>query len=189
MEWFNNLIVIPVIIGVGTVFFYIVRWFVLTNHVVKKDIPKLEENYKNDIKSIKEDIRDIRNGIINAFFKIDNQTTEKTTSFIEAKSPIDLNEKGREVSKKIKANLLLEKYKDEFFKKLDFPYKNNYKIQEDCAVIINKNLKDILQKEEWNIFEESAYEEGVSIANFYIIFQILLRDMAIKENNKIKAKK
>ena len=78
MEWIkwigDNLIVISVIIGVGTVFYYIVRWFVLTNYIVKKDIPKLEENYKNDIKSIKEDIKEIRNWIVNALFKTENQT-------------------------------------------------------------------------------------------------------------------
>ena len=193
MEWIkwigDNLIVISVIIGVGTVFYYIVRWFVLTNYIVKKDIPKLEENYKNDIKSIKEDIKEIRNWIVNALFKTENQTVAKSLSFTDAKSPINLNKKGREVNEKIKANFILEKYKNEFFNKLDFPYENNYKIQEECSFIINKNLKDILKKEEWNKLEENAYDEGISVVNFYTIFQILLRDMAIKENDKIKTKK
>ncbi len=190
MEWTLQVVlnVAVGIIAILTAFYYVMRWFIITDKIVKKDIPKLEKEHKSNIEDIKEKLDKIFDWV----FKLTTSTNVLNNTIqplAESKSPIEISDKGVEINEKIDGEKILIKYKDRFFEKLNFPFQNNYQIQKECLYIVSRDLKSILNAEEWNNLEEIAYKEGVGVENFYTIFQILLRDMAIKENNKIKAKK
>ena len=202
MDWLQFLGAIGgIIAGFGTVLVVILTWRVYRKRVTAEDKAEIEKNIAWKIKresfedtqqaknnEFTEEIKNLNKKIEDKFASIMGFIVGQKKNPASGASPLKLNPYGVEVNKRIKADVLLEKYKDKFFERLDFPFETDYRIQEECFIVIVKNIKDILEKEEWNTVENAAYEEGVHVASFYTVFQVILRDMAIEKNKQFAKK-
>ena len=146
-------------------------------------------NLEKDISIIKTDIGKITSSIehmeflkkfVSLFFRDDG--IDLTTM----NSPITLNERGIELSKKIHAETIINNNYRQFINKvcLDDGI-NAYDIQQNCFEFSKEIIKekDYFQDEEYKNMKNIAFEEGVTIESLHIIFGILLRDKILDDKN------
>lgn len=144
---------------------------------------KIVEKYKvldsliDSIDKIKEDIHEIK-----AFMKI---YKHKNSGFAEAQSPINLTQKGVEVSEKIQAPRIVNdnwlSINKRIKEKLDGD-DNPYSIQEVCFSI-GENYSSFASKEEMDMIKNIAFSMGKNLSDFDIIFGIVIRSEYFKKNN------
>ncbi len=188
-EWIITVILIPCIIFLLSQWKKNIIWKTKREYFEKnqgKENSKFWDFLKNESKRTEDRFNALTARTEDRFNALTARIDARNINYAQDNSPLSISEAGEKVNKKIRVDLLLNKYQDEFFGKLNFPFEKEYQIQKECFDLINSDLKQRLTAEEWEKLEEVAYNEGVFAEKFFIIFQILLRDMAIKHNDKIK---
>jgi hypothetical protein len=134
---------------------------------------KLESN----IETIKLDMMEIK-----AFINVYRQDNN---SFSKRNSPIKLSEAGVVVAQSIQAEAIVNRCWEQLEKEIKSEIddsSNPYTIQDSCFSI-GKHFMEYLSDFEIETIKKYAYQEGHNIANYDLIFGILIRDKYFKENN------
>lgn len=138
-----------------------------------RSVPKLSDN----IDKIKEDIAEIK-----AFIQISRQDNNK---FVKAHSPLSLTEKGEMVATDLHIRDILNRQWSSLCKQISTKLNeghNPYDIQEVCFEI-GRTYSKILTENEFENVRLYAFKNGHNLADYDLLFGIVLRDMYFKEKN------
>ena len=101
---------------------------------------------------------------------------------LQSSSPIELTEKGIDVSKEINANTIFEKYKGKLKKSVNSKNpKNAYDIQQISIEVAKNDLKNLLDEQEVLLLKDKAFAKGCLLEDILYIFAILLRNDLLSE--------
>jgi len=105
-------------------------------------------------------------------------------------SPVSLNEAGKQLSEKMDADSIADKYTDRLSKRAIEQNMNAYQIQQSCfRFSANEILKDLeTDKERYDQLSEVAYTEGVRLENLMRILGLVLRDRVLEAVNESHGK-
>ncbi len=96
---------------------------------------------------------------------------------IEARSPISLTSKGRELSDTIRANEILNKHLVPLEERVNSENpKNAYDIQMSSLKVAKEQLISMLDEEDLNLIKDTAYQNGLIVDDLMGIFGVLLRN-------------
>ncbi len=172
--WSTPSVIIFTIIGILIALFI---FFVLSEiFQIKKRMKDIEVNIKNI--SIDTSNLDFIKKFISLFFK--NDGVDLTT----ISSPITLNERGKEISRKIQADVIIERNYESFKKDICKEESiNAYDIQQNCFDFSREIIKEkkYFEADEYENMKSIAFDEGITIESMYIIFGILLRDRILED--------
>jgi hypothetical protein len=103
----------------------------------------------------------------------------------QANSPISLTPHGEEIANKIKAQDILNRYKDSLEQEIDkYNHKNAYDIQVASFTVASSYFKNILNETDLNTIKNASFNEGVLLEDFLSsLFGILLRNMILSQKN------
>ena len=172
--WSTSTMIISIVIAISIALFV---YFVISSITkiqkemedVKKDISKISNNTEN---------LDFIKKFINLFYK--NEGIELTT----INSPITLNERGVEISKKIQADNIINRNYETFKNNVcEKEVINAYDIQQNCFSFSKSIIKtkEYFEDNEYENMKSIAFDEGITIESIYIVFGILLRDRILQE--------
>lgn len=102
-------------------------------------------------------------------------------------SPLSLNEFGQELSRKMYAPSIVEKYTEHLIDKAKTENMNAYQIQQSCISFATNELIDDLEEKDKNLFNEIsdiAFNEGVAIETLTYVLGLELRDRVLKAVGK-----
>ena len=139
------------------------------------DLEPLRAHVKDLVEMI-HDVKDIRKQVANIL---------GSGGYVNAHSPIELTEKGRDLAKAMNASELADKYINELEPQIKGM--NAYEIQEQCFSFAKEKLLTRLKKQAPASFDkiyELAYQEGTNVLNFTEIIGVLLRDKLLERNGK-----
>ena len=169
----------------------------IQDHLKMKDLEPVRKNAKS-ISETPEEIKSIGNRVgtletkvsffeSNILTALGNITREiKALSgqkFMKAESPISLNSKGIELSEKMDAYRIANKYKEKLLNKAKKENRNPYQIQQSCFdFATNKILEDLEEKDKktFDHLTNIAYNEGVRVEALMQIIGLVLRDQVLK---------
>lgn len=104
--------------------------------------------------------------------------------FVEANSPISLNDTGKEVAKEISAESMFQKYKDKWSDSVDETNpKNAYDIQQSSFDVVRAELFDSLMDDDLAKLKDVAFKHGVLVEHFTSIFGVYLRDYILEKRD------
>ncbi len=168
---------IAVIIGIGKLSHKIGNW----QGTVDTKIKNLESglsDVKSDINSIRGDIKDLSDKVINFM-------TNGSRSVRETKSPIQLNDFGTEINNAINDAINSDELVKKYAPSIDVSSDENaYQIQQNCFSYTRDVLPKQISDEERNSLETIAYEKGVSMDSIFGVLGVVFRDAKLKEFNK-----
>ena len=131
--------------------------------------------FRKDLSKIKRNIAKIKNNVIEMQGYLNGKFG---ADFISAKSPMELTEKGVEIAKAIKADIISSKYLD----KVKYEENANaYEIQEICFEFARQELQSQLDGKELDAIQLEAYERGIRLKNILDIIAIVIRDEILKK--------
>lgn len=108
----------------------------------------------------------------------------KANALAQSNSPISLTEKGLKVKEALKADVMLQNHKQELEKFLDNSKLNNaYDIQSEAFKVIIGHLLEVLNPQELLTLKNTAFQMGQPLADLFIIYQVIFRDMLLKDKN------
>jgi hypothetical protein len=144
---------------------------------------KTTEKLEDKIERVKVELVEIKVNAKETATKVDFiYNTLKINPLTQEKSPITLTEKGEIVRKKIKADEILEKYKDKLISEFDKEKeKNAYDIQVEAFRVIDVVLPKLLDETEFTVIKNEAFKLGRPFSDVLIIFKILLRDSLLNK--------
>lgn len=147
-------------------------------------VSKLMELFsQHKIKILK--IDDLSDRMIELKVKVDliYQNTNPNRT-IAAASPITLTSNGGEISVKINAPQILEKYLDNLSDLVEQTGpKNAYDVQTASMMVAKEKMMSLLSAEEINAIKAVAYSKGLLAEDIMSIFGVLLRDSILKKKN------
>lgn len=136
-----------------------------------RSVPKLSAN----IDKIKEDIAEIK-----AFIQVVRQDNNE---FVKAHSPLSLTEKGKKVAADLHIEDILKRQWSGLCKQISTKLNeghNPYDIQEVCFEI-GRTYSKILAENEFDNVRLYAFKNGHNLADYDLLFGIVLRDMYFKK--------
>ena len=146
------------------------------------EISKTPETIKailDKIDVIEESIKKIPDTVYN---KIKVRLASK---FMEANSPISLNDRGKKLSKTIDASDIASKYQEKLVRKAK--NKSPYQIQQSCFDFATSEILEDLEKEDnekYKFLTDVAYDEGVEVEELMQIVGLVLRDQVLQAVNQ-----
>lgn len=126
---------------------------------------------------------DLSAGVIELKVKVDliYQNTNPNR-LVAAQSPISITPVGKEISTKINAEQILEKYVGKLCDMVEQTCpKNAYDVQAASMTTVKNNMMNLLNAEEINAIKQVAYSKGLLAEDIMAIFGVLLRDIILKK--------
>lgn len=109
------------------------------------------------------------------------QNTLKTP-LVMSSSPLTLTNAGKEISEKIEANKILQKYISQLCSEVELTSpKNAYDIQMAAIKIVKEKLISFLNEKELTDIKNQAYLRGILVEDVLSVFGILLRNHILNE--------
>ena len=104
---------------------------------------------------------------------------------VVSQSPLNLTDKGRDISKKIKAEEMFEKYRTKLKSEVNkSDPKNAYDIQTASMETSKKFFVKMLNDDELVKIKQTAFDEGLLVEDIMSIFGVLLRNAILEEKQK-----
>ena len=162
--------------SVFAVFIFIIWAAVKAGSVLEKY--KLIDKMESTLDKIKDDM-----SIVKAFMEV---AQRNSNPFAQSQSPINLNKKGVEVSNNLKAKEIINSVWDKISSKVSgeisiVKERNSYSIQEICFKI-GKSYSKYFSSSDMDRIKTVAYDEGVDLSSFDLLFGIEIRNRYFLEN-------
>lgn len=129
-------------------------------------VEKMEDN----IDKIKTDLAEIKGNI--SVFRQDRN------SLVQTHSPVSLTPRGLEVEEELKVKRIVQNNWNLLYKQIQSRLNNDfnpYNIQEVCFSL-GKSYSVIVSPDEFDYIKKYAYEEGLNLSDFDLVFGIVIRD-------------
>ncbi len=103
---------------------------------------------------------------------------------VAAQSPISITPSGYEISTKINAPQILEKYVGQLCDMVEETGpKNAYDVQTASMSVAKTKMMALLNADEINAIKAAAYSKGLLVEDIMSIFGVLLRDVVLRKKN------
>jgi len=166
-------------------FFRFVKWFIEWRVEVDDSMKRVDEMAVK-IDALSDNVRTLTDNIrlllekVNELINHYNRDGEQYDQISLSKSPRKLHELGKKVFKKLDGGKIIEKYYD----RIDMPEGiNPYRIEEASIQFALSELGDILTDEEHDLFENTAYDNGIDKKLVYAVLALKFRDKWLEKRN------
>ena len=127
-----------------------------------------QRNFKDFMKEVKTDLREINDKLLNILSK-------PKRDVIDTRSPLQLNDLGKKIWKELDASKWVERFGQAT--KTSFNNKDSYEIQEFCFRYVQTD--EIYSDEETRRIREMAYDNGMSEFDVRRVIGIKFRDTIV----------
>lgn len=129
----------------------------------------------NEVKGLSEKVIELRTKVDLIY-----QNTLKNP-LVASHSPISLTPAGTEISNKIGANQILEKYISRLVAEVESTNpKNAYDIQMVSLIVAKEKILAMLNEVELNAIKDEAFARGILIEDVMSVFGVLLRNQILR---------